>query len=242
MWQSCVNFGSWCGRYFANAMDPAPLASPSGDPVLAALARIEARLGALESRLQPALDVVAEAPAAIGTAIDMADDVAARLGDVDERLRAALSLAERLSAPQTLAQLHEAITMAEQLPGLVATGIDIADAAFDSARAAGVDVGRLVPALQAVTLFWAKTLTSSSTSTLLSSPQTAAQMAALLSAATAALQTTTQAPPTSVSAFGALRALGDPAVQRSLGLLLTFARAFGEALAVPKALPSPTSS
>ena len=220
MWQSCVNFGSWCGRYFANAMDPAPLASPSGDPVLAALARIEARLGALESRLQPALDVVAEAPAAIGTAIDMADDVAARLGDVDERLRAALSLAERLSAPQTLAQLHEAITMAEQLPGLVATCIDIADAAFD-------DVGRLVPALQAVTLFWAKTLTSSSTSTLLSSPQTAAQMAALLSAATAALQTTTQAPPTSVSAFGALRALGDPAVQRSLGLLLTFARAFG---------------
>jgi uncharacterized protein YjgD (DUF1641 family) len=44
------------------------------DPVLAALARIEGRLGALEARLGPALDLVDAAPAAAGTALDILDE------------------------------------------------------------------------------------------------------------------------------------------------------------------------
>jgi hypothetical protein len=196
------------------------------DPVLAALARIEGRLDDLEARLRPGLDVVAEAENAVAIAIDVADDVAARVGDVEDRLKGALALLERISAPETLAQLASAVDMAEQLPGLVATGIDIADATFDRARAAGVDLGRLVPALEGLAFFWGRTLTSETTAALTTAPQTAA----LMKAATTALQAATSAPPTSLSAFGAFRALSEPAVQRSLGVLVSFARAFGAAL------------
>lgn len=207
------------------------------DAILSALARIEARLDHLEARLEPALDLVELGPPAVGTAIDFADDVARRLGDVNERVLATLALVERMTQPHTLGQVQEGLALMEQVPGLVATGIDIADAAFDRARLAGVDVGRLVPALEALAILGGRTLTSPSTSALLQ----AGEAAALLQAATSALQTTLEARPAPVSVWGLVRAMNDPAIQRALGLVLTFARAFGEGLTARPALPPSAS-
>jgi hypothetical protein len=221
----------------------APASPTPTDPVLAALARIEARLDGLEARLHPALDLVEQGPAAVGTAIDIADDVARRLGDVDERLQAALALVEKVSEPQTLRQLQEGLALLEQVPGLVATGLDIADATFEKARAAGVDVGRLVPAIESLTFFWGRTLTSPATSSLLQAAE-AKEASALLLAATAALQKTLHTPTTPASLWSLVRAMNDPAIQRALGMLLTFAHAFGEGLSTSsssRALPSSSS-
>ncbi len=221
--------------------------APGSDPVLNALAAIDTRLGAIDARLAslearsaPAFDLFEQGPAAVGTAIDIADDVARRLGDVEERLQAALSVAEKATAPHTLRQLEEALGLVEQVPGLVATGIDIADAAFERVHA-GVDVARLVPALESLTFFWGRTLTSPATTSLLASTEAAS---ALLQAATTAVQKTVQAPATPTSTWGLLRALSDPDVQRAMGVLLTFARAFGEGMASAstRARPSQTTA
>lgn len=223
-------------------MSTSPTAASGPDAIVSALARIEARLDHLETRLKPALDLVEQGPAAVGTAIDIADDVARRLGDVDERLQVALALVERVSQPQTLRLLQEGLAMAEQVPGLVATGIDIADATFDRARKAGVDVARLVPALEALAFFWGRTLTSPSASSLLQTAE-AGEASALLQAATAALQKTLHTTPAPVSLWGLVRAANDPAIQRALGMLLTFAHTFGEGLAsASPALPPSSSS
>jgi hypothetical protein len=208
------------------------------DPILAALSRIEARIEALEARLGPGLDVIEQAPAAIGTAIDIADAAAARLGDVDERLQASLALLERLSDPATLSMLQEALSMAQQAPGLVATGIDIADATFARARAAGVDVANLVPALESLAFFWGRTLTSPSTTALLQAAE-AKGASTLLQAATQALQQTLQAPIQPVTLMGLVRALGDPTIQRTLGMGLTFLRALGAGLSSSHMLMPP---
>ncbi len=221
--------------------------APGSDPVLNALAAIDTRLGAIDGRLAslearsaPAFDLFEQGPAAVGTAIDIADDVARRLGDVEERLQAALSVAEKATAPHTLRQLEEALGLVEQVPGLVATGIDIADAAFERVHA-GVDVARLVPALESLTFFWGRTLTSPATTSLLASTEAAS---ALLQAATTAVQKTVQAPATPTSTWGLLRALSAPDVQRAMGVLLTFARAFGEGMASAstRARPSQTTA
>ncbi len=221
--------------------------APGSDPVLNALAAIDTRLGAIDGRLAslearsaPAFDLFEQGPAAVGTSIDIADDVARRLGDVEERLQAALSVAEKATAPHTLRQLEEALGLVEQVPGLVATGIDIADAAFERVHA-GVDVARLVPALESLTVFWGRTLTSPATTSLLASTEAAS---ALLQAATTAVQKTVQAPATPTSTWGLLRALSAPDVQRAMGVLLTFARAFGEGMASAstRARPSQTTA
>lgn len=209
--------------------DTAARAAPSADE----FTRLRARLDALEERLGPGLDALAQAPAAIGTAIDIVDDVAARLGDVDARVTAALTLLERVTAPATLARVDAALDLAEQVPGVVSTFIDIADAGFDSARAAGVDVAQLVPAATTATLAAGRALTSPEALALLQSPAVARALAAGMRAAETAASTST---PT--SAFGLARAVADPDVQRTLGFFLAFARAFGRALA-PTSAPSP---
>lgn len=45
-----------------------------------------------------------------------------------------------------------------------------------------------------------------------------------------------------VGAFGALRSLGDPDVQRALGFALDVARGLGRGLSAPPALPGPTTT
>ena len=107
--------------------------------------------------------------------------------------------------------------------------------------AAGVDVGRLVPAIESLTFFWGRTLTSPATSSLLQAAE-AKEASALLQAATAALQKTLHTPTTPASLWSLVRAMNDPAIQRALGLLLTFAQAFGEGLSSSSRALSPSSS
>jgi len=85
---------------------PKPTQTPTGDPVLAALARIEARLAEVErvtSALAPLIDA---APGGVAMLTDTVDTVAAHLGergvDLDARLHSVLRALEVSTAPRAV--------------------------------------------------------------------------------------------------------------------------------------------
>lgn len=85
----------------------APAAPP--DPVLAALARIEARLAAVEEvarAIAPMASMAATLPAAVAVAADTFDGVATRLGaagvDLDDRMRSVVRALEVATAPRAV--------------------------------------------------------------------------------------------------------------------------------------------
>lgn len=165
------------------------------------LSRIEARLERIEERLARLDAVTEQAPGIAATAGDIFDEWATNDGRADQRLRALASLVEKVTRPEVLATLDQAVTMAESVPGVVATGVDTFDELVREANAQGIDVDRSLVAL-----------------------------VRLLGHADRALAHARQAPPRRVGAFGLLRALRDPGVQRAMGFLLDVAGGFGEAM------------
>jgi len=98
--------------------DPSPDLATALTAIAARLDRIEARLAAL-----PDDGVVQRA---IATAVDSFDQLADR-PDADERARAALRVAERLTDPTFVTRLEQLEHAAAQVPGLVATAVDTVD-------------------------------------------------------------------------------------------------------------------
>lgn len=93
-------------------------------------------------QLEQALDALAQAPGLVAGAVDTVDGLIARLDaggvNLDERLQSTLSLAERLSRPETTAQLHELLDVAETAPGLIAGAVDTVDSLIARMGEAGV--------------------------------------------------------------------------------------------------------
>lgn len=166
--------------------NPAITAQASGnqDPSLSALLeRIDLRLARLEAAAA-SIDAIARgAPGVVATLTDAFDAHAAHLAqggaDVDERVRAMVQLAVRLTAPATVAAMEMVL-----------------------------DSGLLEP----------RALDS-------------------LGRVAQALASTGQTAPAPVGAWGALRALGDPDIQRALGLVLAIAKQLGRSLASPSVAP-----
>lgn len=156
-----------------------PDASTESTDTHAIVARIDARLAALEA-------AAAEAPhaiAALGDTFDsLVDRLAVRGVDVDARARDLLTLLEKLTAPDTVRSLSLLVDQLDQL-------------------------GRIAERAQ------------------LHGPA-----GRVLGAAAGALANAAAAPARSVGVFGAIGALGNPDVQRALGLLLDTAQALGSAL------------
>jgi hypothetical protein len=141
--------------------------------------------------------------------------------DVDERSKEALRLLAELTAPQSMEALHALLQMlptlgalVQQMPGAVATLVDTGDDLVMRLREAGVDIEHLgrrgVKAAKA--LIDSNVLEDSAVAVISNAAQSLADSAC------------TARP---VSAFGLLRALGDPDVQRALGFFLAFAKSFG---------------
>jgi uncharacterized protein YjgD (DUF1641 family) len=225
---------------------------PPAHAVLAALERIERRLEHLEERLDRLDALASQAPGALAAFTDTFDTTVAYLQargvDVDGRLRALLALTERLTHPATLRALEKAAELATEAPNLVAAAVDNVDGLIERLHERGVDVDDRAK----TTLAIAERLTSppalaavrevldhiDDLQHLLHSgvlDKSAVRLVGELGKALAA--TSAEASPR-VGAFGALRALGDPDIQRALGFTLQLASRFGAALKeVPPALP-----
>jgi uncharacterized protein YjgD (DUF1641 family) len=221
------------------------------DRLLAALARIDERLARLEAEnaelralAERAAEAASQAPRALAIATDVFDDtvrgLASRGVDVDARARDALVLVERLTAPDTMRALGDALSLVDNLPKLAATATDVLDGAAARAIDQGIDIDQRMrillrcterltspEALGALELMLSRV--DSLRSVLESGVLDEAPVRLVGKAGVAMAEVAAEgAPP--AGPFGAMLAMGRSDVQRSLGLLLKFAERFGRAL------------
>jgi hypothetical protein len=191
------------------------------------LARIDARLERIEARLatlDPLLDAV---PGILAMAGDTVDELADELGDVDERMRGLVALAERVSRPATLAQLHALFDLLDAGPGLLALAGDTVDDLAREAEARGIPLEQIVPELRRALGSMLRLLTSSQVKQLLDSDLLLPGAIAALGSAARAMASAARAPETQLGLFATLFAMREPEVQRAVGFAIDVARRFG---------------
>lgn len=191
------------------------LALTAADPVqLAALTQLLSQLHALT----PYVGMLDQVPGLLATAADSGDELARRWQEtgapLPERLHALQDLAGSLTEPARLASLKQLVLLLDQLqpylgllpqlPGLAAMTADSLDETYERVLRARPELHQLRQSL-----------------TRLATPQTVLMLAALGEALA-------QTPPPPDITIGQLaRSLWDPAVRRTLGFGLRFARQLG---------------
>jgi hypothetical protein len=219
----------------------------SGDPVLAALDRIEARLARVEAAIARADALAGQTPALVAAAVDTFDDVEQRLRergvDVDERLRRALSAIEKLTEPAALRAVESLAELAVKMPGAVAAAVDTFDHWAAARDSAGVDLDERVRSVMGVL----ERATSPGSIELLSALIDRVEVVrhllesgvfdgATVDVVASVAETVTACAterPRPIGAFGLLRSLRDPDVQRALGFAMTIAGAVGRTMGEP---------
>jgi hypothetical protein len=187
--------------------------------------------------LEGALAFAQDAPGLASMAVDVLDERAGRLRDrgvdVQGRLERGMQLLERLSDDATMANLEQALDLADQLPGLASMAVDVVDEQAARLRDEGIDPGHAVAngtrtALQFASLVGTREVHA--LKTILASEALAPEAVAVVSAAAQALVECQGRERKRVGLFGLMGALRDPDVQRALDFLLGVGRRFGAAL------------
>jgi uncharacterized protein YjgD (DUF1641 family) len=186
------------------------------------------KVESLEKRLSAYESLAAQLPGLLGMLTDTADELyqsASRAGvDVEERLRAALVLLEKLSQPQIVAAVNTLVQhlpmlaeLLQQAPGLTAMAVDTLDELYEEARRHGVDIETILRrGLEA-------------TKVLLESGVFHPEAVKVVGNAGYAL-VESQKSNQHLGLFGLLRMLRDPDIQRANGFLIAFAKHFGSRL------------
>jgi hypothetical protein len=216
------------------------------DPETArALNRLLDRLDTVERAVATIERLEAQWPAALNVAADTLDDELTRAADrgvvFDERAREALSLAEKLTEPDTAAALerllrHTALleqfaSLADRAPDLLATVVDVLDAEYARAAQHGHDPERALHQAVGALGKLGELLQSDEFQALLDSgvldPKTLNVVGALGTALADTQDEAARNETPSHGLFGLLGALRDPDVQHALGFLTTVAQKFG---------------
>lgn len=211
-----------------SSSSPAPeifAARPASQAEL--LERIDARLERIEARLAKLDPLIDAAPGLFAMAGDSFDEFADDLGDLDDRLRALVRLAERVSRPETLAQLHAALDLIDFVPGVLALAGDSVDEFANEMAARGIPLEQIVPELRRAFEAVLQLLTSTQVRQLLDSDLLLPGAIAALGTAARAMAAAAQAPESKLGLFGTLSALREPEVQRAVGFAVDIARRFG---------------
>ncbi len=201
--------------------------------IAATLQRIEKRLERLEGSLEPITEISAQASAITATVADIADEASAKLGNGEERLLALRGTLELLTRPKTLHSLQSLVNMGDEIPNLIATISNIVDGTMVDLAKQGVRVDKaLTFAIDAVSTL-AKAATSPDAQAMMD-PKTLR----ILGLFAKSFTTMADGEPTRVGAWGALKRMRDPDVQRSLGFILNLTGRFGQFLKDDKQLSS----
>ena len=186
------------------------------------------------SQLNSVLELANQAPGLVSMVADMADDAvkqAANKGvNLEERLGAALEIAEKLTAPAMVSQMNSVLELSNQGPGLVAMTVDMLDEGYKSAALSGLDLESLVKDGTALAAKLAKLMQSEEFHDLHESGVLAPETLRIVNAAALALAESQKTPPQKVGLFGMMRAMGNSDMQRALGFLVGFAKQFGKKL------------
>lgn len=219
---------------------PSKTATEDGN-VLAALARIEARLERLEAGLAPALELGEAAPATVAAVFDSFDArvsaLAARGINVDERARRLAGLFEQLSDPAIIETVEQSLELARSVPAGVSTAADVFDGWVARLSVAGVDVDQRMSVLirvaerltapEALDVVCELLAHTETIARLLKSGVFEAGAVNAVARAADALRCMDLDNVEPVGALGALKALGDPDVKKALGALVAFGQCFG---------------
>ena len=181
-------------------------------------------------RLEEGLKLAEAIPGQLATMGDVADSVLSRIPDVDERLRASVSLLEAITEPAMLAQLRSALELLREAPGVAATTLDMVDGWADRAEAHGIDLKYLIESFLQLGERTVQLVTSPQLEALLDSAALRPEALESVAFMADALEELHAGPKQRVGALGLLRALRDPDIQRTLGFALAFARTVGGAL------------
>lgn len=227
---------------------------------LEAIDHLLQRIDTLESAVDRLGDAMRQGPGMVAMVGDMVDETYrqadARGVSIDARLKSALTIAEKLTAPEMVAKIDGLIKMTDQLPGMLAMVGDMADETYRQADSRGVSIDQRL----GVALKMAEQLTAPEMAEKLDNalqlanqmpgmvammvdmvdegvknaldngfnPQTLSRVAGT---ANTALTKAYAEPPAKVGGiFGLLRAIKDPDRQKGLGFLLNFLKHFGQNL------------
>ena len=116
------------------------------EKTLKALDHILERIETIEKAVDGLSTVMSRGPGLVSMAADVVDEsyskAAARGVDIDQRLKTALEIAEKLTAPEMVEKLDGLFKFADQLPGMVSMGADIVDEGYRNAFASGIDIDK----------------------------------------------------------------------------------------------------
>jgi hypothetical protein len=235
-------------------------APPAGADTDALLARLLDRVEAIGRGVERLERAGGQVPALAGLALDAFDDACRRAADagtdVDARAGRLLGLAGRLADDATLdalealvARLPQLSSLAKQLdalPGLLGMLGDILDEWAGNLAAQGIDVETAVRQGLHAALWLGQRVSETELDRLgilIRSDVLEPHALAVVGKTGRALATCHEGAcattgPGRVGPLGALRALRDPDVQRSLGFLIQFARLFGGHLGEPADIPT----
>lgn len=226
--------------------------------ILKAIDHLLNRIDTLETAVDGLSDVMKQGPGMVAMVGDMVDE-SYRQADangvsIDERLKNALVIAEKLTAPEMVAKIDNLIALTDQLPGMVAMMGDMADEAYRQADSRGVSIDqRLGVALQMAEQLTAPAMTAKLESALQLAnqmpgivammvdmmdegvkkamdhgfnPQTLTKVAGVANTAL----TESYAEPRSRAGgiFSLMRAIKDPDRQKGIAFLLNFLKHFGK--------------
>lgn len=116
----------------------------SQEDTLNALNRILQRMDKIEDSLAKVTDLVIQAPSLTSIAMDSVDGIARTATqngvNIDERMRNALSIAEKLTSNDMVAKLDSMFKMVSESSGLISMGVDAVDGTIRDAGKNGVNV------------------------------------------------------------------------------------------------------
>jgi len=206
------------------------------EPITAqAVDRLLNRIGTLEKAVENLTTLMEQGPGLMAMTADMVDEgyrqAQSNGVSIENRLGAALNIAEKLTTPAIVEKLDSLLTVAEQAPGLIAMVTDMVDEGYQNASKNGVG---LEERLQAV-LQISEKLTEPAMMKKLETTLDSVSDSPALDASTMELInkiTTSFGEVKSIEKpggiFGLMRALKDPDRQNALGFLLEFAKRFGQ--------------
>jgi uncharacterized protein YjgD (DUF1641 family) len=229
------------------------------EKTLLALDKILARLDTVEEAVSGLATVMHQGPGMVAMVADMADEAYRRTDangvNLETRLKGALEIADKLTAPAMVDKLSNLLALSDQLPGMVAMTADMADEAYRQADNRGVNIEqRLGIALELAEKLTEPTMVNKLNGILAFSdqlpglialgmdtldeglrkarenglePETMVEWAAQFGRAMREAQAE---PTTEVGLFGMLTALRDPDRQKALGFSLNFLKHLGKQL------------
>ena len=183
-------------------------------------------------KLNQLLDLADQLPGTLAMMGDMMDETVRRAAsngvDIEARLRAGLTMAEKLTAPEMVAKLDQLLAMADQAPGMIAMMGDIVDESIRRAGESGINIEAMVRQGARAGAKFSALMESEEFDALMESGILDPEAVASVGKVGRALIASQQQPLEPVGLFGLLSAMRDPNMQRALGFLATFGAEFGK--------------